>query len=117
MYVNLSNCQSIWKSDVAEGDVMCTNSLVENEVIGDTLVSFVGVYFRCINTGNVNHLSSMLDVCEIIEISIHMEEQCGVFDASSKHTYQTLRNCFIATLLYRVIQHPVYCLHPSCNRY
>jgi hypothetical protein len=74
----------------AEGDAMCTNLLVENKVIGDTLVSFVGVYFRCIDTGNVNHLSSMLDVCEIIELSIHMEEQCGFVDASSKHRYQTL---------------------------
>jgi hypothetical protein len=74
----------------AEGDAMCTNLLVENKVIGDTLLSFVGVYFRCIDTGNVNHLSSMLDVCEIIELSIHMEEQCGVIDLSSKHRYQTL---------------------------
>jgi hypothetical protein len=74
----------------AEGDAMCTNLIVENKVIGDTLVSFVGVYFRCIETGNVNHLSSMLDICEIIELSIHMEEQCGVIDASSKNRYQTL---------------------------
>jgi hypothetical protein len=74
----------------AEGDAMCTNLLVENKVIGDTLVSLVGVYFRCIDTGNINHLSSMLDVCEIIELSIHMEEQCGVIDLSSKHRYQTL---------------------------
>jgi hypothetical protein len=137
----------------AEGDAMCTNLLVENKVIGDTLVSFVGVYFRCIDTGNVNHLSSMLDVCEIIELSIHMEEQCGFVDATSKHRYQTLildfaqqqlhhyenvsasastitlpvkpsvemiqvfQKCFIATLLYRVIQHPVYCILPSCIRY
>jgi hypothetical protein len=74
----------------AEGEVTCTNLLVENKVIGDTLVSFVDVYFRCIDTGNVNHLSSMLDVCEFIELSIHMEEQCGVIDASSKRRYQTL---------------------------
>jgi hypothetical protein len=74
----------------AKGDAMCTNLLFENKVFGYALASFIGVYFRCIDTGNVNHLSSALNVCEIIELSIHMEEQCGVIDASSKHRYQTL---------------------------
>jgi hypothetical protein len=128
----------------SEGDAMCTNLLVENKVIGDTLVSFVGVYFRCIDTGNINHLSSMLDVCEIIELSIHMEEQCGLIDLSSKHRYQTLiiKYCTATTSTPREctsfyvddntagktirgndsgiaenVSHPVYSIHPSCNRY
>jgi hypothetical protein len=45
-----------------EGDVIRVNLLVENKIIG-------------IASSNVPWRISMLDVCEIIELSIHVEEQ------------------------------------------
>jgi hypothetical protein len=58
-----------------EGDVICMNLLVENKIIGITSSNVPWRIFSLYLYFNVNHLSSMLDVCEIIELSIHMEEQ------------------------------------------
>jgi hypothetical protein len=51
------------------------NLLVENKIIGITSSIVPWRIFSPYLYFNVNHLSSMLDVCEFIELSIHMEEQ------------------------------------------
>jgi hypothetical protein len=57
----------------AEGDSDLLSLLHENGILGESLVSFIDRCFRCYM--NMGQFSSVLDLCEIMELSVRLGER------------------------------------------
>jgi hypothetical protein len=74
----------------ADGDTIYISIIQDHCIVGDTLVLFLDKYIHCMdNLPNIDQSEQIDSLCEIIELTVRIHEQCSM-NESYKRRYQIL---------------------------